>query len=145
MRKWEEYVYGEYVQADNEFVDDFIPFGSIDLSSYGLIADATGYSIVDQEGEMKIMASVGGFSELMKALKKMPGGSGGISRSDAFECMNQLAQIWQEKIKQAGKWEGMIRKAKEQDEVVPFEKWAAQNKEKEKSKGIFDLFKNIFR
>jgi hypothetical protein len=145
MQKWEEYVYKEYIQADNEFVENYIPFRSIDLSSYGLISDATGYNIVDRNGEMEILASVGGFSELMKAMRKMPGGKSGIKRGDAFECMKQFAKIWQEKIKNAGKWEKLIQKAKEQGETIPFEKWALRYKEREKSKNIFDILRNIFR
>lgn len=145
MKEWEEYVYKEYIQADNEFVKNYIPFKSVDLSSYGLISDATGYMIVDQDGEKSLMASVGGLSELMKAMKKMPGGQSGIKREDALECMKQFAKIWEEKIKQAGKWEEMIQKADEQGEIVPFEKCAPENQERKNKRGIFDLFKNIFR
>lgn len=145
MQKWEEYVYKEYIQADNDFVKNYIPFKSVDLSSYGLISDATGYSIVDQNGEMRIMASVGGFDELMKAISKMPGQASGVKRGDAFECMKQFAETWEGKIKKAGKWKKMIRKASEQDEVVPFEEWASQKREREKSRGILDRFKDLFQ
>ena len=53
-KRWERFVEGEYLEADYDFVENVLPLGTIDGSSFGLIADATEYSLVKVGGEVHL-------------------------------------------------------------------------------------------
>ncbi|MFQ5794242.1 MAG: hypothetical protein ACE5JP_04235 [Candidatus Bipolaricaulia bacterium] len=120
MKQWEDHVYMEYIQADNEFVGNHLPYKSIDHSSFGLIADATGFGVFLVEGEARIKPLVGGLDEMLKSMRNIPGTSSDINKQDARECMNQFVGLWEAKIREAGKWEEMIKRVEAEG---PIEEW----------------------
>jgi len=104
----------EYLEADQEFVEQVLPLGSVDLSSFGLIADATQYLLVEEKGEVHIRPEVASLKEVVASLSR---GGTNVTPQDAERAVGRFAQIWEEKIRAHGKWEELVRAAREAGEI----------------------------
>ncbi len=113
-KKWERSVEREYLDADNEFVETVIPIGDVDGSSFGLISDATEYVIVKTKGENHIQPQVSSLDSILKSLKS---GGKSVSKKNALESVKKFAQVWEEKIRSASKWDETVNLAKEEGEI----------------------------
>lgn len=113
-KKWERFVEREYLDADFDFVENSLPHGTVNGSSFGLIADATGYEIVKIKGKEHIKPHISSLNSILKSLK-----SGGltVNKKDALSSVEKFAQVWEEKIRNTGKWEEMVKMAEEEEEV----------------------------
>jgi hypothetical protein len=116
---WRRKVEREYLEADREFSESVLPVGSVDLSSFGLIADATRYLLVEEEGEVHIRPEITSLKEIASSLSR---GGTPISPRDAEAAVEKFARLWEEKIKSRGKWEELVRAAREAGEISPPEK-----------------------
>ena len=111
---WRRKVEREYLEADQEFVEQVLPLGSVDLSSFGLIADATQYLLVEEKGEVHIRPEVVYLKEVVASLSR---GGTSVTPQDAERAVGRFAQIWEEKIRARGKWEELVRAAREAGEI----------------------------
>ena len=111
---WRRKVEREYLEADQEFVEQVLPLGSVDLSSFGLIADATQYLLVEEKGEVHIRPEVASLKEVVASLSH---GGTNVTPQDAERAVGRFAQIWEEKIRAHGKWEELVRAAREAGEI----------------------------
>jgi len=111
---WRRKVEREYLEADQEFVEQVLPLGSVDLSSFGLIADATQYLLVEEKGEVHIRPEVVSLKEVVASLSR---GGTSVTPQDAERAVGRFAQIWEEKIRARGKWEELVRAAREAGEI----------------------------
>ena len=111
---WRRMVEREYLEADQEFVEQVLPLGSVDLSSFGLIADATQYLLVEEKGEVHIRPEVVSLKEVVASLSR---GGTSVTPQDAERAVGRFAQIWEEKIRARGKWEELVQAAREAGEI----------------------------
>ncbi|MCD6128679.1 hypothetical protein J7J35_03110 [Candidatus Bipolaricaulota bacterium] len=111
---WRRKVEREYLEADQEFVEQVLPLGSVDLSSFGLIADATQYLLVEEKGEVHIRPEVVSLKEVVASLSR---GGTSVTPQDAERAVGRFAQIWEEKIRARGKWEELVQAAREAGEI----------------------------
>ena len=111
---WRRMVEREYLEADQEFVEQVLPLGSVDLSSFGLIADATRYLLVEEKGEVHIRPEVVSLKEVVASLSR---GGTSVTPQDAERAVGRFAQIWEEKIRARGKWEELVQAAREAGEI----------------------------
>ena len=111
---WRRKVEREYLEADQEFVEQVLPLGSVDLSSFGLIADATQYLLVEERGEVHIRPEVVSLKEVVASLSR---GGTSVTPQDAERAVGRFAQIWEEKIRARGKWEELVQAAREAGEI----------------------------
>jgi len=111
---WRRKVEREYLEADQEFVEKVLPLGSVDLSSFGLIADATQYLLVEEKGEVHIRPEVVSLKEVVASLSR---GGTSVTPQDAERAVGRFAQIWEEKIRARGKWEELVQAAREAGEI----------------------------
>jgi len=113
---WRRKVEREYLEADQEFVEQVLPVGSVDLSSFGLIADATQYLLVEEAGEVHIRPEVASLKEVVASLSR---GGTNVTPQDAERAVRRFAQLWEEKVRARGKWEELVRTAREAGEIKP--------------------------
>ncbi len=111
---WQKRVEREYLEADREFSESVLPVGSVNLSSFGLIADATRYLLVEEAGEVHIRPEITSLKEITSSLSR---GGTPISPRDAEAAVAEFARLWEEKIKARGKWEELVRAAREAGEI----------------------------
>lgn len=113
-KRWESFVEREYLDADYDFVEDVLPCGSVDGSSFGLISDATEYTIVKAEGEVHIKPDIHGLDSLLNSLRR---GGVTVGKKDALASVERFAELWEERIKGARKWEKVVRIAEEEGAI----------------------------
>ncbi|MFB6214700.1 MAG: hypothetical protein ABEI54_02420, partial [Candidatus Bipolaricaulia bacterium] len=70
-RAWREYVKQEFMKADSEFVEE-LPMNSIDISTFGLISEATSFVPVRIDGEVHLRPLPGGLSALRDDIQDSP-------------------------------------------------------------------------
>lgn len=114
-KRWERFVEGEYLEADYDFVENVLPLGTIDGSSFGLIADATEYSLVKVGGEVHLRPEVYGLDSLLSSLRR---GGVAVDKRDALLSVERFAALWEEKIKSKGKWERLLQLAEEEGAIL---------------------------
>lgn len=109
--RWEKLVEREYLDADYDFVEEALPHGTVDGSSFGLISDATAYELVKVEGEVHIRPYISSLGSILDSLRK---GGVMVDKKDALASVERFAELWEERIKGKGKWEKMIGIAEEE-------------------------------
>ncbi len=112
--EWKRLVEREYFETDQEFVEDVLPLGSVDISSFGLIADATRYVLVEEGGEVHIRPEIVSLREIVASLSR---GGTAVSERDAEAAVLRFAELWEEKIRAKGKWEELVSFARERGEI----------------------------
>ncbi len=113
---WRRKVEREYLEADREFVENVLPVGTVNLSSFGLIADATRYLLVEEAGEVHIRPETASLKEIVASLSK---GGTAVTPKDAVAAVERFAQLWEEKIRARGKWEELVAEARAAGEISP--------------------------
>lgn len=111
---WRRRAEREYLEADREFVESVLPVGSVDLSSFGLIADATRYLLVEEAGEVHIRPETASLKEVVASLAR---GGTRVTERDALAAVGKFAQLWEEKIRARGKWEEVVAEARAAGEI----------------------------
>jgi len=111
---WRKQVEREYLEADREFTESVLPVGSVDLSSFGLIADATQYLLVEEGGEVHIRPEITSLREIISSLSR---GGSQVSQQDAEAAVEGFARLWEEKIRARGKWEALVAEARAAGEI----------------------------
>lgn len=112
--EWKKLVEREYFETDREFVENVLPLGSVDASSFGLIADATRYVLVAEGEEIHIRPEVASLREIVGSLSR---GGTAVSERDAEAAVQRFAELWEERIKAKGKWEALLDFAREKGEI----------------------------
>ncbi|MFB6286051.1 MAG: hypothetical protein ABEK03_05685 [Candidatus Bipolaricaulia bacterium] len=112
--QWTQLVQREYHEADSHFIRDVLPMGSVDGSSFGLIADATHYRLVDEGEAVHIRPQV---AELEGIIKSLGQGGMSVNAADAKASVHRFAEIWEERIRAANKWEQVLETARDADEI----------------------------
>lgn len=112
--EWKRLVEREYFETDQEFVEEVLPLGSVDISSFGLIADATRYVLVEEGGEVHIRPEIASLREIVASLSR---GGTAVSERDAEAAVLRFAELWEEKIRAKGKWEALVSFARERGEI----------------------------
>ncbi|MCF7875824.1 hypothetical protein K9M06_02095 [Candidatus Bipolaricaulota bacterium] len=140
-KKWREYVKQEFMKADSEFVKK-LPVNSIDLSTFGLISEATSFVPVRIEDEIHIKPLPGGLAALRDDIKDSPRPGGGFDLDTAVETLTQFAEEWEERIKENNKWDEMIKLAEKEDQVMDGSVYA---EERETKSSFLDKFKGLFQ
>ncbi len=111
---WRRKAEREYLETDREFAESVLPVGSVDLSSFGLIADATRYLLMEEEGEVHIRPETASLKEIVASLAK---GGTAVTPRDAMAAVERFAQLWEEKIRARGKWEELVAEARAAGEI----------------------------
>lgn len=111
---WCRLVEREYLGADAEFVEGVLPLGSVDASSFGLIADATRYVLTEEGGEVHIRPDISSLDEILRSLAQ---GGAVVSPKDARAAVQRFAELWEERVRAQGKWEEVVRLARERGEI----------------------------
>lgn len=116
MRKqrWEKFVEREYLDTDYDFVEQVLPHGTVDGSSFGLISDATKYELAQGEKEVHIKPRVSSLDSILESLRK---GGVSVDKKDAQASVERFAELWEERIMSKGKWEKMIELAQEEGAI----------------------------
>jgi len=112
--EWKKLVEREYFETDQDFVENVLPLGSVDISSFGLIADATRYVLVEEGGEVHIRPEIASLREIVASLSS---GGTAVSERDAEAAVLRFAELWEEKIRAKGKWEKLVSFARERGEI----------------------------
>ncbi|MBC7099035.1 hypothetical protein H5T52_07955 [Candidatus Bipolaricaulota bacterium] len=116
---WRRKVEREYLEADQEFAEQVLPLGSVDLSSFGLIADATRYLLVEEGGEVHIRPETVSLKEVLASLAR---GGRQVSERDAAQAVARFAALWEGKIRAKGKWEELVTAARAAGEIKSHQK-----------------------
>lgn len=124
--QWTKLVQREYYETDSHFIRDVLPLGSVDGSSFGLIADATHYRLVDEGEAIHIRPQV---AELKGIIKSLGQGGLSVSEADAKASVHRFAELWEERIRSAEKWDQVIETAREADEIGAPDDLTASNGE----------------
>jgi len=139
-KAWREYVKQEFMKADNEFVEK-LPMNSIDLSTFGLISEATSFVPVRIEGEVHLRPLPGGLAALRNDLQDSPRPGGGFDLDAAVKTLTAFGEEWEEEIRDKQKWEKMLELAEEEGQIMEQEDYEEQS---EKKSSFLDKLKNIF-
>ncbi len=115
MTQWRKRVEREYLETDRRFVQDVLPIGSVDSASFGLIADATRYALVEEGGEVSLRGNIAAMDEILGSLSR---GGAAVSRDDALKAVQRFAEAWEALIKERGKWDEVVAIAREHDELT---------------------------
>lgn len=126
--RWSKLVQREYYETDGHFIRDVLPMGSVDGSSFGLIADATQYRLVDEGDEVHIRPQV---AELKGILKSLGQGGMSVNEADAKASVHRFAELWEERIRANDKWDQVLETAREADEIGTPDDLASANGEVE--------------
>jgi len=126
--QWAKLVQREYYETDTHFIREVLPMGSVDGSSFGLIADATHYRLVNEGDEIHIRPQV---AELKGIIKSLGQGGMSVSEADAKASVRRFAELWEERIRTNDKWDQVIETAREADEIGTPDDLAAANGEVE--------------
>ncbi|RLE29342.1 hypothetical protein DRJ58_04370 [Candidatus Acetothermia bacterium] len=112
--EWKKLVEREYFETDQDFVENVLPLGSVDISSFGLIADATRYALVAEGEEIHIRPEIASLKQILDSLSR---GGTAVSPRDAETAVQRFAELWEERIKAKGKWEALLDFARERGEI----------------------------
>lgn len=140
-KAWREYVKQEFMKADNEFIEK-MPINSIDLSTFGLISEATSFVLVELENEIHIRPLASGLSSLKSDIQNSSRPGGGFDVDSAVGVLTQFGEEWEEKIKENNKWEKMVELAREEDQIMAQSDF---EQETESKTSFLDRVKGIFR
>lgn len=140
-KAWREHVKQEFMKADNEFIEK-MPVDSIDLSTFGLISEATSYVLVELEGEIHLRPLASGLSSLKSDIQSSSRPGGGFDVDSAVGVLTQFGEEWEEKIKENNKWEKMVELAREEDQIMAQSDF---EQETESKTSFLDRVKGIFR
>ncbi len=140
-KKWREYVKQEFMKSDSEFVKK-LPINSIDLSTFGLISEATSFVPVRMEEGIHLRPLPGGLAALRDDLKDSPRPGGGFDLDSAVDTLTQFAEEWEERIKDKNKWKKMIELAEQEGQVMEM---SVYEEEAETSTSLMDKFKGLFQ
>ncbi|HEU68881.1 MAG TPA: hypothetical protein ENN53_06695 [Candidatus Acetothermia bacterium] len=116
---WRERLQREYLEADREFVAEVLPIGTVDLSAFGLIADATRYVLVREGGEVHIRPEIASLDEVLRSLAQA---GSAVGRDDAHAAVARFASLWEERARARGRWDDAIAAAEEAGQVVSGER-----------------------
>lgn len=111
---WREHLRREFFEADREFVEEVLPIGTVDQAAFGLIAEATRYILVEENGEVHIRPDVAALPEVLRSLAQ---GGRGVSRKDAEAAVAKFAALWEAKARARGTWAEAVRLAREAGEI----------------------------
>ncbi len=139
-KKWRKYVKQEFMKADSEFVEE-LPMNSIDLSTFGLISEATTFVPVKIDGEVHLRPLPGGLSALRDDIQDSPRPGGGFDLDGAIKTLTSFAEEWEEEIKEKKKWEKMLKLAEEEDQIMGKEEY---EKESETKTSLLDKIRSLF-
>lgn len=139
-KKWRKYVKQEFMKADSDFVEE-LPMNSIDLSTFGLISEATTFVPVKIDGEVHLRPLPGGLSALRNDIQDSPRPSGGFDLDEAIKTLTSFAEEWEQEIKEKKKWEKMLDLAEEEDQIMDQEEY---EKESETKTSLLDKVKSLF-
>lgn len=137
---WKNYVKQEFMKADSEFVEE-MPIGSIDLSTFGLISEATTFVLVNLEDGIHLRPLTGGLDSLRDDIKNSSRPGGSFDMDNAVEALSQFAEEWEKTIKKKNKWEKTVKLARQQEDIM------SQEVYEEKTSGsasFLDRIKGIF-
>ncbi len=137
---WKNYVKQEFMKADSEFVEE-MPIGSIDLSTFGLISEATTFVLVNLEDGVHLRPLTGGLNSLRDDMKNSSRPGGSFDMDNAVDALSQFAEEWEKTIKEKNKWEKTVKLARQQEDIM------SQETYEEKTSGsasILDRIKGIF-
>ncbi len=112
--QWKRLVEREYFETDQDFVENVLPIGSVDISSFGLIADATRYVLVEEGGEVHIRPEIASLRQILDSLSR---GGTAVSQRDAEAAVRRFAELWEERIRAKGKWDALVAFAREKGEL----------------------------
>lgn len=140
-KAWREYVKQEFMKADNEFIEK-MPINSIDLSTFGLISEATSFALVELENEIHLRPLASGLSSLKSDIQNSSRPGGGFDVDSAVGVLTQFGEEWEEKIKENNKWDKMVELAKEEDQIMAQSDF---EQETESKTSLLDRVKGIFR
>ncbi len=140
-KAWGEYVKQEFMKADNDFVEN-LPKNSIDLSTFGLISEATSFVPVKIEGEVHLRPLPGGLSALRKDIQDSSRPGGGFDLDAAVKTLTLFGEEWEKKIKEKKKWDEMVDLAEEEGQIME----QAEYEEQTETKSSFlDKIKSLFK
>lgn len=139
-KRWESFVEREYLDTDYDFVENVLPYGTVDGTSFGLIADATAYAIVITEGEEHIKPYISSLDSILDSLKR---GGVKVDKKDALASVERFAKLWEERIKSAGKWEEMVKIAEGEGAIKMIE--GVEEKRESEDKGLLSRLARRFR
>jgi hypothetical protein len=105
----------EYLDTDYDFVENVLPYGTVDGTSFGLISDATEYAIIRAKGEDHIKPHINNLDLILSSLRR---GGVKVDKKDALGSVERFAKLWEERIKGASKWEEMIRIAEDEGAII---------------------------
>lgn len=137
---WKNYVKQEFMKADSEFVEE-MPIGSIDLSTFGLISEATTFVLVNLEDGVHLRPLTGGLNSLRDDMKNSSRPGGSFDMDNAVEALSQFAEEWEETIKKKNKWEKTVKLARQQEDIMSQE---AYEEKTSGSASLLDRIKGIF-
>jgi len=137
---WKDYVKQEFMKADSEFVEE-MPIGSIDLSTFGLISEATTFVLVNLDDGVHLRPLTGGLNSLREDMKNSSRPGGSFDMDNAIEALSKFAEEWEKTIKEKSKWKKAVELARNQGEVMSQEVY-----EEKTSRGssFLDRIKGIF-
>jgi len=137
---WKDYVKQEFMKADSEFVEE-MPIGSIDLSTFGLISEATTFVLVDLDDGIHLRPLTGGLNSLREDMKNSSRPGGSFDMEKAIEALSKFAEEWEKTIKEKNKWKKTVELARKQEDIMSQEVY-----EEETSVGssFLDRIKGIF-
>ncbi len=141
-QEWREFVKQEFIRTDNDFTKK-LPLNSINLSTYGLISEATTFVPVRLEDKVHIRPLPGGLGELRKDLQQSPRPGGGFSVDKALKTLTQFAEEWEKSIKENNKWEEMVELAENEGRVLDGADYEEMTREESSSfiSKLRDMFK----
>lgn len=140
-KTWKEYVKQEFMKADSEFLEE-LPLNSIDLSTFGLISEATSFVPVRIDEEVHIRPLPGGLSALRDDIQNSSRPGGGFDVDAAVKTLTAFAEVWEEEIKEKKKWKKMIELAEEENQVMEQEEY---EQESETETSFLDKVKGLFK
>ncbi len=111
---WKDRLRREFFEADREFVDEVLPVGSVDRAAFGLLADATRYLLVEEEGEVHLRAEIAAQGEVLASLARA---GAAVKPVDAQQAVARFASLWEAKARGRGTWEGAVAQARQDGEV----------------------------
>ncbi len=112
--RWKDRLRREFFEADREFVDEVLPVGSVDRAAFGLLADATRYLLVQEEGEVHLRAEIAAPAEVLASLARA---GTAVKPADAQAAVARFAALWEAKARHRGTWEGAVRQARQDEEL----------------------------
>ncbi len=120
MNKWRKNVNSEFLESDREYVEN-LPYKSVDQSTFGLVSEATSYVLVKSGEKIHIKPRTKNLTDLKQALEKSGDPAADFKLGEAEKALEDFADLFEETIKEKGKWEKTIKIARENEEIIPEE------------------------